>query len=117
MGELANCSRVSCSVTDICQRRRYILLRAVIAEHRRQSAGRARQFHHRHRCGRNWFGSGGLGTFEGTAIAMLHSHGLSIETALAATLLFRGFTFWLPMIPGLWLSRRELKTKSRDAMR
>jgi uncharacterized membrane protein YbhN (UPF0104 family) len=50
---------------------------------------------------------GGLGTFEGTCVALLHLHGVSIETALAATLLLRGMTFWLPMIPGFTLARRE----------
>jgi uncharacterized membrane protein YbhN (UPF0104 family) len=51
---------------------------------------------------------GGLGTFEGTCVAMLHLHGAPVETALAATLLLRGFTFWLPMLPGFALARREL---------
>lgn len=35
-------------------------------------------------------------------------HGVPIETALAATLLLRGFTFWLPMLPGFALSQREI---------
>ena len=51
---------------------------------------------------------GGLGTFEGTCVAMLHLHGVSVEAGLAATLLLRGFTFWLPMLPGFALARREL---------
>jgi uncharacterized membrane protein YbhN (UPF0104 family) len=50
---------------------------------------------------------GGLGTFDATCVAMLHLHGVSVEAALAGTLLLRGFTFWLPMLPGLWLSHRE----------
>jgi uncharacterized membrane protein YbhN (UPF0104 family) len=50
----------------------------------------------------------GLGAFEGAAVVVLNATGVSIETALAATLLLRGFTFWLPMLPGLWLARREL---------
>ena len=50
---------------------------------------------------------GGLGTFEGTCVALLHLHGVSVETALAATLLLRGLTFWLPMLPGFALARRE----------
>lgn len=49
----------------------------------------------------------GLGTFEGTATAMLHVMGGSVEASLAATLILRGFTLWLPMLPGLWLIRRE----------
>lgn len=51
---------------------------------------------------------GGLGTFEGTCVALLHLHGVPLEAALAGTLLLRGFTFWLPMAPGLWIARREL---------
>jgi uncharacterized membrane protein YbhN (UPF0104 family) len=50
---------------------------------------------------------GGLGTFEGSCVALLHLHGVALEIALAATLLLRGFTFWLPMIPGFALARRE----------
>ena len=51
---------------------------------------------------------GGLGTFEGTCVGMLRLHGVSLEAALAAVLLLRGFTFWLPMAPGLWIARREM---------
>lgn len=51
---------------------------------------------------------GGIGTFEGTCVLVLRSHGVPLEAAFAATLLLRGFTFWLPMAPGLWLARREL---------
>jgi hypothetical protein len=51
---------------------------------------------------------GGLGTFEGTCVVMLHVHGVTIEAALAATLLARGFTFWLPMVPGLAIARHEM---------
>ncbi len=50
----------------------------------------------------------GLGTFEAVCVAVLNLQGVSIEAALTATLLLRGFTFWLPMIPGLLLARREL---------
>jgi uncharacterized membrane protein YbhN (UPF0104 family) len=49
----------------------------------------------------------GLGTFEATSTAMLHLLGASTETALAATLILRGLTFWLPMLPGLWLLFQE----------
>jgi hypothetical protein len=41
---------------------------------------------------------------------MLGLLGAPIEMALAATILLRGLTFWAPMIPGLWLARRELRT-------
>jgi uncharacterized membrane protein YbhN (UPF0104 family) len=55
---------------------------------------------------------GGLGTFEGTCVVVLRSHGVPLEAALAATLLLRGFTFWLPMAPGVWLARRELRSEA-----
>jgi uncharacterized membrane protein YbhN (UPF0104 family) len=47
----------------------------------------------------------GLGTFEASLVAMLRVVGVSIEAALTATLLLRGFTLWLP---GLWCARHEL---------
>lgn len=49
---------------------------------------------------------GGLGTFEGTSVALLHAHGVAIEAALAATITLRGFTFWQPMLPRFWATRR-----------
>jgi uncharacterized protein (TIRG00374 family) len=50
----------------------------------------------------------GLGTFEAGSVGMLHFLGVSIEAALAGTLLLRALTFWLPMLPGIWLARREI---------
>ena len=58
---------------------------------------------------------GGLGTFEGSCVAMLHVHGVTIEAALAATLLARGFTFWLPMAPGLAIARHEMMRGAASA--
>ena len=52
----------------------------------------------------------GLGSFEAVSIAMLRLFGVPFEAALSATLLFRGFTLWLPLIPGGLLLRRALKT-------
>ncbi len=49
---------------------------------------------------------GGLGTFEATSVLTLKLVGVPLPAALSATLLFRGLSFWLPMLPGLWLSRR-----------
>ena len=46
---------------------------------------------------------GGLGTYEASSIAALMLLGVPMEPALAATLLFRVLTFWLPMVPGLLL--------------
>ncbi|MFZ5537840.1 MAG: lysylphosphatidylglycerol synthase transmembrane domain-containing protein [Pseudomonadota bacterium] len=51
----------------------------------------------------------GLGTFEASCVAMLAALGVPIEAGLTATLLLRGFTLWLPMLPGLWLTRRALR--------
>ena len=51
---------------------------------------------------------GGLGTFEATSVLTLSLTGTTVAAALAATLLFRGLSFWLPMLPGFWVSRREL---------
>ena len=51
----------------------------------------------------------GLGTFETTCVAILGVLGIPLEAALTATLLLRGFTLWIPMVPGLWWAKRELK--------
>lgn len=51
----------------------------------------------------------GLGSFELTCVSMLGLMGVPIEAALSATLLLRGFTLWLPMLPGMWLVRRALR--------
>ncbi len=48
---------------------------------------------------------GGLGTFEAASVAALAVAGIPVAAGLAATLLFRGLSFWLPMLPGLALSR------------
>ena len=52
----------------------------------------------------------GLGSFEAVSIAMLRLFGVPFEAAFSATLLFRGFTLWLPLIPGGILLRRALKS-------
>ncbi len=51
----------------------------------------------------------GLGTFELTCVSVLSLLGAPIEAALAATLLLRGFTLWLPMFPGMWLASWALR--------
>jgi Mg2+-importing ATPase len=58
---------------------------------------------------------GGLGTFEGAAVLMLRSSGVSVAIRLSAVLLFRGLTFFLPMIPGLWFSRQLTHRPSSEA--
>jgi uncharacterized membrane protein YbhN (UPF0104 family) len=52
---------------------------------------------------------GGLGVFEVVSVATLKLIGVPVTAGLEATLLFRFFTFWLPMAPGLVLARREAK--------
>jgi uncharacterized protein (TIRG00374 family) len=54
----------------------------------------------------------GLGTFDATMLGMLHLGGVSVTHGVAAVLLFRGFTLMLPLLPGLWLARRELKAEA-----
>lgn len=49
---------------------------------------------------------GGLGVFEGVGVLTLHQIGVPLAGALSATLLFRGLSYWLPMIPGFIASRR-----------
>ena len=58
---------------------------------------------------------GGLGTFEATSVLMLRMVGVDLAVALAATLLFRGLSFWLPMLPGYWFSRRAIASTSSVA--
>lgn len=55
----------------------------------------------------------GLGSFEATATAMLHALGVPIEAAITATLMLRGFTLWLPLIPGGLLLRQAVRRKPR----
>lgn len=63
------------------------------------------------------FVPGGLGTFEATSVLTLKLAGVAIPVALSATLLFRGLTFWLPMLPGLWLSKRIAVSERRKQSR
>ena len=44
---------------------------------------------------------GGVGGVEGGMIAALAAFGVDAGQAVVAVLLFRAFTFWLPMIPGV----------------
>jgi glycosyltransferase 2 family protein len=55
----------------------------------------------------------GLGSFEAVSIGTLRAMGVPFEAALSATLLFRGYTLWVPLIPGMFAARRQLKRKKR----
>jgi len=49
----------------------------------------------------------GLGSFEATCTATQAMLGVPVAAALAATLLLRMLTLWLPLLPGLWLIRKH----------
>jgi uncharacterized protein (TIRG00374 family) len=51
----------------------------------------------------------GLGLFEATSIATLRLLDVPLEAALAATLLARGLMLWLPLVPGLVVTRAETR--------
>lgn len=66
------------------------------------------------------FMPGGLGTFEAASVWMLRLMGMPWAAGLSTTLLFRGLSFWLPMLPGFFFSRhlafkRTGQTPSRPA--
>lgn len=52
---------------------------------------------------------GGLGVFEAASVLTLQHAGVSLPVSLATTLLFRGLSFWLPMVPGIFFSREAEK--------
>ncbi len=51
---------------------------------------------------------GGVGPFEAGSVAVFGWLGVPFALAAAGTLLYRVFTLWLPMAPGLLLARSEL---------
>ncbi|MEL6322632.1 MAG: lysylphosphatidylglycerol synthase transmembrane domain-containing protein [Pseudomonadota bacterium] len=55
----------------------------------------------------------GVGPFEGASAAVLTVSGLDIEAALASILLFRGFSLWLPLVPGFAIAQREVLSGNR----
>jgi uncharacterized protein (TIRG00374 family) len=48
----------------------------------------------------------GIGVVEGGLVLIYASLGISVETATAITLSFRGFSFWIPLVLGFLLFRR-----------
>jgi Mg2+-importing ATPase len=62
------------------------------------------------------FMPGGLGTFEATSVLTLRMFGAKLPLALSATLLFRGLSYWLPMLPGMYFAKK-LSTKKSHAPR
>ncbi len=55
----------------------------------------------------------GLGSFEATGIAMLTLLGVPLEAAVAGILLLRGLTLWIPLVPGLVLTRHYMVRRPR----
>lgn len=53
---------------------------------------------------------GGLGVFEAASVLSLRLSGVSLAAAVAATLMYRILSFWLPMIPS-WVVARGLIKK------
>jgi lysophospholipase L1-like esterase len=62
------------------------------------------------------FMPGGLGIFEAASVATLKMVGVPIGAGLAATLLFRGLSFWFPMLPGLWFTHHALAHEMRPGV-
>jgi Mg2+-importing ATPase len=52
---------------------------------------------------------GGLGVFEAVSVATLRALGVPVAAGLAATLLFRGLSFWLPLLPATVFAHRETR--------
>lgn len=57
----------------------------------------------------------GMGSFEAGLVASLSALGAPVETALTATLLYRGLTLWLPLTMGFFIVQRELLGKRKNA--
>lgn len=55
----------------------------------------------------------GLGSFEVGSTAMLSLLGVPVPAALAGTLLLRGFTLWLPLLPGFVLLKGAFRSPHR----
>jgi uncharacterized membrane protein YbhN (UPF0104 family) len=54
---------------------------------------------------------GGIGGFEAGSVAILTLLGIPVEAALTATVIFRGFSLWLPLLPGLYFARKDVMIK------
>lgn len=57
----------------------------------------------------------GVGAFEGGLVAGLAVFGVPVETALIGTLIYRGLSLWLPLIPGFFVLQRELLHTQKNA--
>jgi uncharacterized membrane protein YbhN (UPF0104 family) len=57
----------------------------------------------------------GLGTFEASSTAMLVALDVPFEGAVTATLLLRGLTLWLPLVPSLIMMRSGTRAPREDS--
>lgn len=59
----------------------------------------------------------GLGAYEAGMVTALKLFGASIEEAITVTLIFRGLSLWLPLLPGFYIIQREIlgQKKSHDS--
>lgn len=61
---------------------------------------------------------GGIGIFEAGLVAILLGSGAPLEGAIAGIFLFRGLSLWLPLVPGLMVTHRDLvSTASGEGFR
>lgn len=56
----------------------------------------------------------GLGTFEAGMVAALKVFDAPIEDALTVTLIFRGLSLWMPLLPGFYIIQREVLRKKAE---
>lgn len=54
---------------------------------------------------------GGVGGYEVGSTAVLALLGVSVEAAIAGTVMLRGLTLWLPLIPGIYFLRHQIETE------
>ncbi len=59
-------------------------------------------------------GPAGLGFFEGAMIFFFQNLFLSLDVVVAATLLFRALSFWLPMPLGIWLYSKIMNNNNNS---
>ena len=58
----------------------------------------------------------GLGSFEASCTAMMISLGVPFEAALTSTLLLRGLTLWLPLVPSLIMMRGGVPHRRQERL-
>jgi Mg2+-importing ATPase len=57
----------------------------------------------------------GIGAFEAGAVGTLRYLGTPLEAAIAAVILLRGFSLYLPILPGSWMARNAIDEDEEEA--